>query len=222
MSDWLGDIPAGSTLPVFFTTYDSAGASVTLSGLAVTDIEIYKGASITQRSSDAGYALIDTDGIDVDSTTGLHAFSIDLSNNTDSGFYAAGSYYTIVVSAVTVDSQTVTFIPGRFRIVTAEVTTGTPVATASALDTQAKADVNAEVLDVLNVDTFAQTGQEAPAATQTIRKMIGYLYKAWRNKSTQTATQYSLFNDDAATVDQKADTSDNDTTFTRGEVATGP
>lgn len=90
------------------------------------------------------------------------------------------------------------------------------------LGTQAKADVNAEVLDVLNVDTFAEIGQETPAATQTLRKMIAYLYKAWRNKKTQTSSQYSLLNDDAATVDQKATVSDDGTTTTIGEVATGP
>jgi len=99
-----------------FSTYDANGASVTLTGLAVTDIEIYKDGSVTQRSSDAGYTLLDTDGIDFDGITGIHGFSIDLSNNTDSGFFAVGSQYTIVVSAVTVSSQTVTFIPGIFRI----------------------------------------------------------------------------------------------------------
>ena len=40
--------------------------------------------------------------LDVDGVTGIHAFSIDTGDNTDSGFYAAGSYYTVVVSAVTV------------------------------------------------------------------------------------------------------------------------
>lgn len=91
-----------------------------------------------------------------------------------------------------------------------------------ALSTQGKADVNAEVLDVINVDTFAEIGQEAPAATNTLRKMIGYLFKAWRNKSTQTSTTQSLYADDGTTVDQKATCSDDGTTFTRGEMGTGP
>lgn len=105
----LGDFTTSETIYVPFTTYDSNGASVTITGLAVTDIEIYKDGSVTQRSSDAGYALLDTDGIDFDSTTGLHGFSIDLSDNTDSGFYANGSQYWLVVNAITVDSQTVVF-----------------------------------------------------------------------------------------------------------------
>lgn len=83
-------------------------------------------------------------------------------------------------------------------------------------------DVNAQVLDVLTVDTFAQPGQEAPAATNTLAKMIGYLFKAWRNKTTQTSDTYSLFADDGTTVDQKATTTDDGTTFTRAEIGTGP
>jgi hypothetical protein len=120
-----GTVPAGSVLPIPFTTYAGAtGASVTLTGLAVTDIEVYKGTSMTQRASDAGYALMDTDGIDIDGITGFHGFSIDTSDNTDSGFYAVGGFFTVLVSAVTVDSQTVNFIAATFRLGPAEAVTG--------------------------------------------------------------------------------------------------
>lgn len=124
-----GAVPAGAVLPIMFTTYAGAtGASVTLTGLAVTDIEVYKGTSMTQRASDAGFALLDTDGIDIDTTTGLHGFSIDTGDNTDASFYAVGSFYTVVVNAVTVDSQTVVFIAATFRIVAAEAIAGKPKA----------------------------------------------------------------------------------------------
>ena len=116
MDPYLGDFAAGASIFVPFHTFNSSGASVTISGLAVTDIEIYKNGSITQRASDAGYALVDTDGIDIDGITGIHGFTIDTSDNTDSGFYAAGNDYTVVVSAITVDSQTVSFIAARFSI----------------------------------------------------------------------------------------------------------
>lgn len=127
-----GNVPAGSVLPIMFGTYGKTnGESITLTGLAVTDIEIYKGTSMTQRASDAGYTLLDTDGIDIDGTTGIHGFSVDTGDNTDSGFYAAGSFYTVVVSAVTVDSQTVNFVAATFRIVAAEGSAGTPRADVS-------------------------------------------------------------------------------------------
>jgi len=127
-----GNVPLGAILPIMFTTYAGAtGASVTLTGLAVTDIEIYSGTSMTQRASDAGYTLMDTDGIDIDSVTGLHGFSVDTGDNTTAGFFAAGSFYTVVVSAVTVDAQTVNFVAATFRVVAAEATAGVPVANAT-------------------------------------------------------------------------------------------
>lgn len=424
----LGDVPASSTLYIPFASYNSAGASVTLTGLAVTDLEIYKNGSVTQRASDAGYTLLDTDGIDFDALTGIHGFSVDLADNTDAGFYAVGSFYWVVVSAVTIDGQTVNFIAATFRIVAAEAVAGKPkvdvdawlgtaaatptiagvpevdvthadgtawnsgaigantlatntitaakigsdaigaselaadavteianavaapsaatiadavwdedatahqtqgtfgqaigdpgadtdtlfglvntnldatvssrasqtsvdtiddfldteiaaikaktdsltfttanrvdsqvfgvqsgaidataiaadaigaselaasavteiqsgLATAAAitaLNNLSAAQVNAEVLDVLNVDTFAEPGQGNPTASPTIRQMLHYLYKNWRNKKTQTATTFSLFADNASTVDHKSTVADDGTTATRGEIATGP
>jgi len=98
---------------------------------------------------------------------------------------------------------------------------GNVTGSVGSLATQAKADVNAEVLDVLNVDTFAEPGQEAPAATNTLVKKIGYLFKLLRNKITTTSTQINVFADDAITVDQKSTISDDATTFTRGEFGSG-
>lgn len=116
MTIYLGDFPAGETIYIPFHTFNSTGASVTITGLAVTDIEIYKDGSTTQRASDAGYTLLDTDGIDFDGLTGIHGFSINTADNTDAGFFVAGSDYWVVVSAITVDSQTVNFVPAIFSI----------------------------------------------------------------------------------------------------------
>lgn len=123
----LGDIPLGAVIPFLFSTFAAAtGASITLTGLAVTDIEIYKGVSMTQRASDNGYTLMDTDGIDVDGITGIHGFSVDTGDNSDAGFFASGSFYYVVVSAVTIDGQTVSFVAYSFRAVTAEGIAGQP------------------------------------------------------------------------------------------------
>jgi hypothetical protein len=343
-------VPAGDVLPIFFDTFDGGtGASASLTGLAVTDIEIYKDGGVTQRASDAGYTLLDTDGIDFDGITGINGFSIDTGDNTDAGFYTVGAWFHVVVSSITVDSQTVNFVAAAFRLMSAETSAGVPQARASAIadgaitastiatgaiDADAIADnaidagaiaanaitsakiatgaitnatfaagaidaaaiaanaigaselaadavteiqaglstltsgdvttavlsaldtditatptagsindvlndldarlpasgtlstltaaaVNAEVVDALATDTYAEPGQGAPAATATLAAKINYLYKAWRNKSTQTADTYTLFADDATTTDQKATISDDTTTFTRGEVGTG-
>ena len=90
------------------------------------------------------------------------------------------------------------------------------------MSTGMKAEVNAEVVDTLNTDTYAEPAQGAPAATTTLVDKIGFLYKGWRNKSDQTATTYQLYNDDASTVDHKTTVSDDTVTTTKGEIITGP
>ena len=94
--------------------------------------------------------------------------------------------------------------------------------TAEALGTQAKADVNTEVVDALNVDTITLPGQEAPPLAPTHRQAIAWLYKVFRNRKTQTATQWSLMADDESTVDAKATVSDDATTAIKQEIVTGP
>jgi hypothetical protein len=229
-----GYVPTSTTLYFYFCTYNSAGASVTMSGFATSDIKIFKNGSTTERNSTAGFTLLDTDGIDFDGVTGIQGFSIDTSDDTDAGFYAAGNQYTVFVSTVTVDSQTVTLRAGSFFLGPQQAdvrqyggTAGTfsggrPEVKTDSLGSTAKSDVNAEVVDCLNVDTYAEPGQATPGATTTLVTKLGYLYKAWRNKSTSTSSQYSLYNDDAATVDQKASLDDTGSTATKGEVATGP
>lgn len=131
-------VPAGDVLPILFATYDGGtGASITLTGLAVTDLEVYKDGGVTQRASDAGYTLLDTDGIDFDTITGIHGFSIDTGDNTDAGFYTTGAWFHVVVSAVTVDAQTVNFIAAAFRIMEAETTAGRPLTQTAALSANA-------------------------------------------------------------------------------------
>jgi hypothetical protein len=143
---------SGDTLPILFNTFGASNEAITLTGLAVTDIEIYKDGSTTQRSSDSGFTLLDTDGIDFDSTTGIHGFSIDLSDNTDSGFFTVGPWYHIVVASTTVNSQTVNFVAAAFRILdatrglagtalpnaAADAAGGVPISDAGGLDLDAK------------------------------------------------------------------------------------
>lgn len=141
-------VPAGDVLPVMFSSYAGAtGASITMTGLAVTNIEIYKDGSVIQRASDAGYTLLDTDGIDFDSITGIHGFSIDTGDNTDAGFYTVGAWFTVVVSAVTVDSQTVNFIACQFRLMPAETSAGEPKVDANAAGVRSAVGLAAANLD---------------------------------------------------------------------------
>jgi hypothetical protein len=67
----LGIVVPGTTLNIPFNTYssDDPAASMTITTLAVTDIQIYKDGSLTQRASDSGFA-VDTD---LDAIVGVHA-----------------------------------------------------------------------------------------------------------------------------------------------------
>ncbi len=84
------------------------------------------------------------------------------------------------------------------------------------------AQVNTQVLDVFTVDTFAEPTKGLPPATTTLANKIGFNYKAWRNRSTSTSSVYSLYNDDATTVDHDAAVSDDTTTAERSEMTDGP
>ncbi len=114
----LGTIRPGSTILIPFAAFDSndPSASVIVSDFVVGDIGIYKALSMDERASTSGVVLLDTDGINIDGATGIHGFSIDLSDNDAAGFYAAGSHYYVTVGPVTIDAATVNFVAATFMI----------------------------------------------------------------------------------------------------------
>src|SRR3990167_2447283 len=67
----------------------------------------------------------------------------------------------------------------------ASVVTAAAIATdaidSDALAASALSEIKTQITDALNVDTYAEPGQEAPPATTTLVKKIGYIYKAFRN-----------------------------------------
>ena len=80
------------------------------------------------------------------------------------------------------------------------------------------AQVNAEVLDVLTTDTFAEPAG-VPAATSSLKDKIGWLFTLARNKRLTTSSADKVRNDaDSADVGT-ATLDDNGTTFTRGEYS---
>lgn len=99
----------GNVIPFPFDTYGSSNESITITGLAVTDIEIYRLSDDTLRSSDNGYTLSDTDGIDYKGHVGVHGFTVDTGDNSHVSFWVNGDNYRVIVDAVTIDGQTVRF-----------------------------------------------------------------------------------------------------------------
>ena len=103
-----------------FSTHAQAGGNVApSSAFENADILIYRAAdssaiSATQRSSSSGVTMTSP----FDSLTGLHAVNIDLTDDTDAGFYASGYTYFVVLSPdETIDSQTITgAVLGMFEV----------------------------------------------------------------------------------------------------------
>ena len=378
MADYLGTRAASSSVYFKFTTHAATGAPVApLSAFEAADLVLYKDGSATQRTSANGITMTSP----FDSTTGLHHVTIDLSDDTDAGFYAAGSFYSVVlVPDETVDGLAVTKVLVYFdigvpvanvtqwlgtaaatptvagvpevdithlagttagvanlknafddtagpvpwsgivdqgtaqsasatgvvlraaaafadstlvgctiqvlgsdqgywqeRVITANLLSGdavtvstwtvTPSGTITYkiwgsapgegvaqtgdsyaivnsgtygnaalktlidtidnfLDTEIAALVtytDTEVAAILALldDARGEPGQGAPGVSVDLATKIDYLYKAWRNLSTQTSTEYALYADDGVTKDQEAACSDNGTTFSRGEIGTG-
>ena len=103
----------------------------------------------------------------------------------------------------------------------ATVTNLTNAPSSGDLTATMKASVNAEVSDVIKTDTISEMAQGAPAATPTLEDAIMYMYMYFRNEVTQTSSTLSLKNN-AGTVIAKATVSDDATTFTKGEMVSGP
>jgi hypothetical protein len=109
----LGIVRPGTTIRIPFSTFDKDdGSAITMTNFAAADILVYKGGSTTERASTSGY----TATTDFDSKTGKHVAVIDLSDNTDAGFYVAGGEYLVAIDAVTVDSVTTGGWIARFII----------------------------------------------------------------------------------------------------------
>jgi hypothetical protein len=86
----------------------------------------------------------------------------------------------------------------------------------AALNDLSAAAVNAEVVDALATDTYAEpTG--VPGATVTLATKIGFLYMALRNQVTVTATKKTFF-DDGGAAEWEKDLSDDATTYTETEA----
>lgn len=111
---------------------------------------------------------------------------------------------------------TVAAVSGAVGSVTGAV--GSVTGSVGSLGATAKSDVNAEVVDVMTVDTFAEVSG-VPAATSTLKDKLNWLFFLSRNKHNTTATSDAVRNDaDGATV-ATSTVSDDGTTFVRGKYS---
>lgn len=110
----LGNQSVGAVLPFPFTTNAATGAAVApSSAFEAADIRIYKNGGGTERSSSAGITMSSP----FDAITGGHMVLVDTGDNTDTGFYSAGSFFSVwLVPDETVDSVAVAVCLGTFQL----------------------------------------------------------------------------------------------------------
>jgi len=101
-------------------------------------------------------------------------------------------------------------------------TAGAGLTDLGGMATAMKAEINTEVVDALNVDTYAEPAQGAPLATTSLAAKINYLYKFWRNHKENDGTQTVLYADDTTTVDHIQQTTVTSNTVSLKEWITGP
>jgi len=139
---------------------------------------------------------------------------------------------TVGVDVVAVKAETVEILADTDDIgvagagLTALASQASVTAIDDFLDTEIAAilaAVDTEVASILALldDARGEPGQGNPPVNPDAMTKIDYLYKAWRNRSTQTASEYALYADDGVTKDQEAACSDDGTTFVRAEIVTG-
>ena len=200
-------------------------AAATHTGAVIPTVSTLSGhtAQTADHTANIAAILVDT-GTTLPATIAtidgiVDAILIDTADlQANQGAWATATGFATSGALATVDG-----IVDNILLDTAEIgTAGAGLTDLGGMSTTMKTQVNTEALDVLATDTYAEPGQENPAANTTLANKINYLYKAWRNKSEQTSTTYSLYDDAGSTVDQKATVSDNGTTAAKGEVGTGP
>ena len=86
------------------------------------------------------------------------------------------------------------------------------------LSTLTAAQVNAEVVDALSVDTYAEPGS-VPAATSSIASKVGWMFTLMRNKRVTSATQDRVRNDADSADIGTAVLSEDGSAFTSGKFS---
>ena len=209
-------------LPLVPTT---AGRTLDVSATGEGGVDWANVGSPTTTLALTGTTIAVTQKVDVDTIkTNPVVNGGTLTFTTNSTVASTAGAVGSVTGAVGSVTGAVGSVTGAVGSVTGAVgsVTGNVSGSIGSLAAQAQTDVKTQAVAALNTDTYAEPGQGAPGATVTLAAKINYLYKFMRNKITQTSTTLSIFADDATTVDQKSTVSDDATTYTRGEIASGP
>lgn len=189
-------------LPVFKTfevvpanIYDSEVAGTDTLNAAVTE---WNGVALATTNPLPNAAADAAGGLPISDAGGLDMDAILADTNELQTDWVNGGRLDLIIDAILTDTGT------------------TLPATLAALNDLSAAEVNAEVVDALATDTYAESSG-VPAATASLAAKIQWLATLARNKITQTGTTQTLRNDADSGNIATAAVSDDGTTTTRAE-----
>ncbi len=110
---YFGDFVDDATVYIPFNTFDSndPSASVTITNLAASDVEVWKNG-VVQTTPGSGVTLT----LNIGANNGSHLIAVDTSNTTDAGWFATGNDYQVRINGTTVDGATINAWVGTFSI----------------------------------------------------------------------------------------------------------
>lgn len=199
-------------------TYDRTTDSLEVLGQSIADI-LTDTSTTLQGELDNIEALIGTPA------STLAADIAGLNDITAADVWAAGT--RTLTSAANITSTGGTTVPqtgdsfARIGATGSGLTTLATAASIAALNNLSAAQVNAEVVDALNTDTYAEPSQGAPGATISLAAKLNWLYASWRNKKDNDGSVTNLYADNGTTVVAKQTTSSSGGTVTKAEWITG-
>lgn len=212
---YLGDYKEDDIVYFLWSTNGSDGESITRSTNGT--VSVYKDNGTSQTTTGV------TDTEDFDSLTGIHACTIDLSSD---AFYAVGADYAVVLSAATIDSQTVNAVLAHFSIenrfnetTVTSMATGVVTAAAIAADAIGASEIAADAIgaseiaasaigaseiatDAIGADELAAGGidemmDEVFEGTYTFRQMMRIVFSGLAGKASGGGTGTLVFRDAA-------------------------
>ena len=176
--------------------------SLITSGTSTTNIVVWSGAPITITGTGGTVNIY-----------GVHGGITDSSSGTTVNNLGADITDLPEVLADTNELQTDWVNGGRLDLLIDSIITDI-----AGLNDLTAAQVNAEVVDALATDTYAESSG-VPAATASLAAKIQWLATIARNKVTQTATTQVIRNDADSGAIGTSTVSDDGTTFIRGEFS---
>lgn len=189
---------------------------------AITTLSVASTANLDTALTNYGASTLGTTEFKDITTTALEDYGASTHTTTDVFDQAKNAISTLSVAS-TGDLATALNTYGASTLGTSEYKDVTTTALEDyGASTHTSTDVRDQIIAGLSSDTYSEPAQGAPDSTATIVYKLGLIYKSLINKKGATASEITLYNDDAATVDHKRTISGSSTFYDEEKFTSGP